>query len=156
MRAASQSLFLGFTIGLLMSPSSLFAGHATRHWSIGPAAAQSTATPEPPKPEFLVRAEKTYAEAQVALRAEEETLERLRDDEEKLRRAALAKAGSWIEPTDWWRKKQAIKQSISLKSDAVRRAKSELMVAQNEAQALVQGHWAKKHSPSWMPSWWPW
>ncbi len=153
---ASRPLSVGFTIGLLISPCDVFAGHAANHWPIDTAAAQSAPISESPKPDFLLHAEKNYAEAQTALRAEEDTLERLRHEEANLRRAALAKSGSWIEPAEWWQKKQAIKQSILLKNDAVRRAKSKLTIAQSHAQALAESHRSKKHKPSWFRSWWQW
>ncbi len=113
--ANRQSLFVGFTIGLLIIHCDVLAGHSANHWPVDAAAAQSAPTSEPLKPDFLVRAEKNCADAQAALRAEEDALERLRHEEAKLRRAALAKTGSWIEPVEWWREKQAIKQSILLK-----------------------------------------
>ncbi len=156
MRVFRKSLFVGFTIGLPISPCALLAGHSANYWPIDAAVAQSVSTSDSPKPDFLVHAEKNYADAQAALRAEEDVLERLRHEEANLRRAALANTGSWIEPAEWWQKKQAIKQSIMLKNDMVRRAKSKLTIAQHHAQALAESHRSKKHKPSWFRSWWQW
>jgi multidrug resistance efflux pump len=134
-----------------MSPFEVIAPAHSR-WPINVASAQSAPASQLTKPEFLARAEKNYDDAKAALRAEESVLEQLRQEEAKLRQAALAKTGSWIEPTEWWRKKQAIKQSMSLKRDEVRRAKSRLMIAENRAHAAIESGGSKRHKPFW----WQW
>jgi hypothetical protein len=152
MHASRRSLFVGLATCLLTSPFDVIAGPAHSHWPIDVASAQSAPASQLTKPEFLARAEKNYDDAKAALRADESVLEQLRQEEAELRQAALAKTGSWIEPTEWWRKKQAIKQSMLLKRDEVRRAKSRLMIAENRAHAATESGGSKRHKPSW----WQW
>jgi hypothetical protein len=139
-----------------MSPFDVIAGPSNSHWPIDVASAQSAPASQLTKPEFIARAEKNYDDAKAALRAEESVLEQLRQEEAKLRQAALAKTGSWIEPTEWWRKKQALKQSVSLKRDELRRAKSRLMIAEHRAHPATESGGSKRHKPSWFRSWWQW
>jgi hypothetical protein len=101
MHASRRSLFVGLATCLLTSPFDVIAGPAHSHWPIDVASAQSAPANQLTKPEFLARAEKNYDDAKAALRAEESLLEQLRQEEAKLRQAALAKTGSWIEPTEW-------------------------------------------------------
>ncbi len=156
MPRSSGKVILGVALGLVGAPGSLVAGHSALHKDAEAKAEQLTPASQTGRPLFLVEAQKNYAAAEAALRAEEAELERLHQEEAALRQAAFAKTGSWIEPLDWWRKKQAIKQKISFKKDGVRRARSKLAIAENQAHSMAEGVWSKKHKPSWLGSWWQW
>jgi hypothetical protein len=108
------------------------------------------------KPEFLIQAQKDLENAETELLAERKALEQLRQEEAKLRQAAIAKSGSWIEPTELWNKKQLLKQSIEIKQQAVVAAKRRLVRAENQAQSAEEGNWSRRHRPSWFRSWWQW
>ncbi len=108
------------------------------------------------KPDFLIEAEENYAEAEAAVRTEQRALEQLRDEEARLRRASLAKTGSWIEPAELWRKKQALLQSIASRKEVLLRAKAKLNVARTRLRAGEESGWTVRHRPSWFGSWWQW
>ena len=108
------------------------------------------------KPEFLVLAEKRLVTAQAALQADQKALDQLRQEESKLRQAAIARSGSWIEPTDLWKKKESLKQSIETKQRGVYNAERLLKRAENQFRSTSEGNWSKKHQPSWFGSWWQW
>jgi Skp family chaperone for outer membrane proteins len=108
------------------------------------------------KPEFLIEAQRNLDEAQAALQAEQRALDLLRQQEAKLRRSAIMKNGSWIEPSDLWTKKELLKQAIARKQQAVDSAVRRLKHAENQAHAITESTWSKKHRPSWFGSWWKW
>jgi hypothetical protein len=108
------------------------------------------------KPEFLIQAQKDLENAETELLAERKALEQLRLEEAKLRQSAIAKTGSWIEPTELWNKKQLLKQSIEIKQQAVVSAKRRLVRAENQAQSATESNWSHRHRPSWFRSWWQW
>lgn len=110
----------------------------------------------PAEPEFLIHAQKNLERSRVALQAEQKALDQLRQEEAALRRVAVARKGSWIEPSYLWKKKETLKQSISRKQQAVDVASRRLSRAETEAHTASESNWSARHRPSWLRSWWPW
>ena len=108
------------------------------------------------KPEFLIQAQKELQDAEVALQAEQKALEHLRQEEEGMRQASISKSGSWIEPSELWKKKQLLKQTIETREKAVVSAKHRLTRAEYMARSTSESNWARQHRPSWFRSWWQW
>jgi hypothetical protein len=139
----------------LVTQASALPNHGAKHQQDGQHQELQGATPVA-KPEFLVQAQKELEAAEVALQGEQKALEHLREEEARLRQAAISKSGSWIEPNEWWKRKQVLKQSIEMKQRAVINAKRRLTRAENEARSTSEGNWARHHRPSWFRSWWQW
>jgi hypothetical protein len=139
----------------LATQSSALPNHGAKHQQDGQNQGSQAPTPVA-KPEFLIQAQKELENAETALQIDQKALEQLREDEARLRQAAISKSGSWIEPNEWWKKKQLLKQSIEMKQRTVTNAKHRLTRAENEAHSTSEGSWVRHHRPSWFRSWWQW
>lgn len=117
-----------------------------------PGSAGSTA----PEPGSLTRVEQDYLDARAALRRTERALDDLHQEERRLRRDALTRRGSWIEPAALWRKKQVLQQTLVDRREAERMARKKLYRARTDARQLAEKAWSKARSPSWFSSWWQW
>jgi len=106
-------------------------------------------------PTFLVQAERNYHPAQHAYVVQERKLSRLRQEEARLNRLAMARTGQWIEPTALWRRKLAEKRNLSWLGQAAAQARAELDNAEDRARAIASSKWSQHHPPRW-PSWWQW
>jgi hypothetical protein len=141
-------------IGLAAQASALV-NHGPKHPQDGQNQGSQGVSPTP-KPEFLIHAQKELESAEAALQLEQKALEQLREEEVRLRQAAILKSGSWIEPADMWKRKQLLKQSIEMRQHAVANAKRRLTRAENEARSVSESNWGRHHRPSWFRSWWQW
>jgi hypothetical protein len=148
-------LAIGLALLALATQANALPNHGANHQQDGQHQGFHGATPTV-KPEFLVKAQKELENAELALQAEQKSLEHLREEETWLRQAAISKSGSWIEPAEWWKKKQLLKQSIEVKQRAVTNAKRRLTRAENEARSTSESSWVRQHRPSWFRSWWQW
>jgi hypothetical protein len=106
-----------------------------------------------PKPDFLIQAERDVADAQAELQTARQDLARLQEQENLLRQASIAKTGSWVEPGDWWRRKEALQQILSARQQATERAKKKLKLAETESNSSVDTR-SNNRKPSWFRSWW--
>jgi hypothetical protein len=139
----------------LAGPGFALPNHGSRHTQDAhPAEVQGA--PAIPKPDFVIEAEKDLENAELALQTEQRLLMQLRQEEAKLRQAAVAATGSWIEPAELWKKKQSIKESIEIKQQAVANARRHLTRAENKALTSTESNWNRRHHPSWLRSWWQW
>jgi hypothetical protein len=146
---------VAFTLISLATQASALPNHGAHHPQDGQH--QELHGPAPvAKPAFLIQAQKELENAEIALQIDQKALEQLREEEARLRQAAILKSGSWIEPNEWWKKKQLLKQSIEMKQRAVTNAKHRLTRAENEAHSTSEGSWVRHHRPSWFRSWWQW
>jgi hypothetical protein len=144
-----------FALAALSNGANALPNHSTSHPQDSKHHTPQGATPAA-KPEFLIQAQKDLEIAETELLTELKALEQMRQEEAKLRQAAIAKSGSWIEPTELWNKKQLLKQTIEIKQQAVVSAKRRLVRAENQAQSAGEGNWSRHHRPSWFRSWWQW
>jgi len=144
-----------FALAALPMGANALPNHSTSHPQDSKHQTPQGVTPAA-KPEFLIQAKKDLENAEAELVADRKALEQLRQEEAKMRQAAIAKSGSWIEPTELWNKKQLLKQTIEIKQQAVVNAKHRLVRAENQAQSTAEGNWSRRHRPSWFRSWWQW
>jgi hypothetical protein len=151
---ALRTFLLATAVGALSSPAGTFAEGSLAHKHAGGATLARAPKIEAHKPEFLVRAEKNYRDAQAAVGDEQLILQQMHQEEAQLRRRSMARTGSWIEPADLWRKKLAQEKAIAFRQELERKAHEELEKARNQARALVEKEWAKSHKPSWFSWWW--
>lgn len=150
-----QRIILALAFAALAGPANALPDHSPKQPREGQHQGPQGATPTA-KPEFVIAAEKDLENAELALKAEQKLLTQIRQEEATLRQAAIFKTGSWIEPTEMWKRKQIVKESLEIKQQAVINAKRRLTRAENQALAITGSNWTRHHRPSWFRSWWQW
>ncbi len=106
--------------------------------------------------EVQIQARKDVETLEATLQADQKALERLWKEEAVLRQAAVAQSGSWIEPIELWKRKEALKQSIKHKQHALEIARKYAKLAENHFRATTERNWSRSHQPSWFGHWWKW
>ena len=108
------------------------------------------------KPSYVVQAEKNYRQAQDAVTAAQDDLNRLKRQETREGQRALAKRGQWIEPTPLWRKARAAERTLAFAREHERQTFKELNNARDAARTERVGGFPKgefQPSTSWRPHW---
>ena len=98
------------------------------------ALAASPPSPQGKKPEYVVYAEERYEKAREELAEAKNRVAQLRREEAIKSRAAMARAGQWIEPGDLWREQRAAEQSLAAAKTHVRHAFAYLNRARDAAR----------------------
>jgi len=106
-------------------------------------------------PEFLIRVQHHYEQAQTAVAAAKGRLERLLKIEAEQRRTALAKDGSYIEPAQLWHEITQAKQSLAYQQKIKADARAAWFNAKDKARHAWAKEWKPVHPRFW-PSWWQW
>ncbi len=106
--------------------------------------------------ELQIKARKNIENAESALQADQRALEQLRQEEAVLRHAAVAKSGSWIEPDELWKRKEALKQSIKHKQHVLETARRYAKLAETHFRSVAESNASRAHRPSWFEHWWKW
>jgi hypothetical protein len=108
------------------------------------------------KPGFLIQAEKKYRQARDAVKAVENYIDRLNQEEARESQRATAKYGQWIEPTELWRKTRAAEQNLAWARELERQALTELNDARDAARTMRVGGFPPQEFQSPSPLWWLW
>ncbi|HMK89216.1 MAG TPA: hypothetical protein VK446_06240 [Methylocystis sp.] len=118
-------------------------------------AASSGASAAGRKPQFVIDAERNYAQARQERVVAQERVARLGREETREGRAALASAGQWIEPSGLWREQLAAEQNLAFAQSHERYAFDELNRARDAARRMRVGG-APQPEPLSSPFWWLW
>ncbi len=153
MQTLKKLLLAGLAAGVFMDSHDAIADHHPLHRAKITKPVASDQGNNRPKPDFVIRAERDLAEAQAELQTARQDLARLQEQENLLRQASIAKTGSWVEPGDWWRKKEALQQIVSARQQAMERAQKRLKLTETEANSSIETR-SNKRKPSWFRSWW--
>jgi hypothetical protein len=153
MQTLKKLLFAALAAGVFMHSCDAIANHYPFHRAKTTKPAAPDQGNNRPKSDLLIQAERDLADAQAALQTARQDLTRFQDQENLLRQASIAKTGSWVEPGDWWRRKEALQQILSARQQATERAKKKLKLAETESNSSVDTR-SNNRKPSWFRSWW--
>jgi len=105
------------------------------------------------KPAYVAQAERNYRRARAELKAAQNALAQVRQQEARLGRQAMRLHGQWIEPTQLWRAKLAAQQRLAFAQQNLKQAFSELNHARDAARLARVGPLRQPESLS-TPFWW--
>jgi hypothetical protein len=91
------------------------------------------------KPAYVVEAEDNYQQARAELRAAQNALAQVKQEEARLGRRAMRLHGQWIEPAKLWRAKLAARQRLTFAQQTFRQSLTELNSARDAAHRAQAG-----------------
>jgi hypothetical protein len=153
MQTLKKLLFAAVAAGVFMRSCDAIANHHPFHRAKTTKPAAPDQGNNRPKSDLLIQAERDLADAQAALQTARQDLTRFQDQENLLRQASIAKTGSWVEPGDWWHKKEALQQIVIVRQQAMERAQKRMKRAETEASTSLEAR-LSKGKPSWFRPWW--
>jgi hypothetical protein len=105
------------------------------------------------KPPYVAKAEHNYRLARAELKAAQNALAQVKEQEARLGRQAMRLHGQWIEPAKLWHTKLAAQQRLAFAQQNVKQAFSELNDTRNAARLARVGPLRQPESLS-RPFWW--
>jgi hypothetical protein len=103
------------------------------------AAAAPTRAQGAAKPAYVVEAEHNYRQARAELRAAQNALAQVKQEEARRGRQAMQLHEQWIEPTKLWHTKLAVQQRLTVAQQNYRQSFTELNSARDAARRAKVG-----------------
>ena len=105
------------------------------------------------KPAYVAEAEHNYRQARAELRAAQNALAQVKQEEARLGRQAMRLHGQWIEPANVWHTKLAAQQRLAFAQQNLKQSFSELNSAREAAHRAQVGP-VPEPEPLSTPFWW--
>ncbi len=91
------------------------------------------------EPAYVLEAEHNYRQARAELKAAQNALAQVKQEEARLGRLAMRRHGQWIEPTKLWHSKLAARQRLALAQQNFRQSFVDLNSARDAARRAKVG-----------------